>query len=108
MSSTPTGLLFRESDELRDSAGDWRGINDGRYTVGALDHGRVQARFRYEVFRSMVEELSWAIEDALRIWRQEPSLYARMLAAGVYHINQTFSWLRAAQEYGRYVDADDL
>jgi len=51
----------------------------------------------------MARELRIAIEDGIRLYRQAPELYYRMLAEGIAHIQRTFSWQRAGQEYARKV-----
>jgi hypothetical protein len=51
----------------------------------------------------MADELRIAVEDGIRVYRQQPALYYRMLAEGVAHIQRTFSWHRAGQEYARKV-----
>jgi hypothetical protein len=51
----------------------------------------------------MVRELRIAIEDGIHVYTKEPQLYYRMLAEGIAHIQRTFSWQRAGQEYARKV-----
>jgi glycogen synthase len=99
----PTGLLFREADDLPSAPSDWIGINAAAYSTGDQHPDRVEERGRFALFQSMVHELRAALEDAARIAQHQPHLYFRMLAAGIAHIQQSFSWDRAAQEYVRQV-----
>jgi len=101
-SALPTGLLFREVDGMLSEASDWSHINAGAYERGSNGLDRVQERSRYPLFRSMAFELKLAIEDGVRITKQ-PGLYYQMLTQGIAHIQQTFSWERAANEYLRHM-----
>lgn len=102
MSAAPTGLLFRERDQLPGEAADWAAINAAAYTTRpGID--RVTERMQYGVFRSLAHELRVAIGDASSVALQNPALYGRMLCDGVKHVRQSFSWPRAANEYARYV-----
>jgi glycogen synthase len=106
LSTQPTGILFREKDEIPSASRDWGGINSAQYSVGGVSHGvpsRLEQRQDYMVFSEMAKELRIAIEDGVRIYRHDSVLYYRMLVAGITHIGQTFSWQRAGQEYGRKV-----
>jgi glycogen synthase len=102
-SAHPTGILFRESDAIASAVTDWTGINSAEYNKQGGSPTRVEQRQQYPVFRAMVDELRLAIEDGIRVYTQEPGLYYRMLSEGVAHIQRTFSWHRAAQEYVRHV-----
>lgn len=101
LSAHPTGILFREKDGLASASSDWRAINEARYDRTGGVPSRVEARRGYQVFQEMANELRIAIEDGIRVYRQDRELYYRMLAEGVLHIQRTFSWERAAQEYAR-------
>jgi glycogen synthase len=101
LSAPPTGILFRERDDIPTATKDWKAINDAAYQ--GKSQTRVAERQQYPVFQAMADELRIAIEDGMRVYTQEPELYYSMLAAGVAHIQQTFSWQRAAQEYVRYL-----
>ncbi len=101
-SAQPTGLLFRERDGIASESADWQAINAAGYAVGGDGPDRVGERSRYALFQSMAEELRVALTDAVRLYRQS-HIYYRMLTAGVFHIQQNFSWDRAAQEYVRHV-----
>jgi glycogen synthase len=101
MSAHPTGILFRENDGFAGAPADWAAINRAKYsTTGG---SRVAERRMFTVFQAMANELRVAIEDGIRIYAQHPSLYYRMLAEGVAHIQRTFSWYRAGQEYARKI-----
>ena len=97
----PTGFLFHEHDGLATEVADWQGINATGYLDPALELNRVADRLRFPLFESMVSELTVALEDAIGLAAQ-PDEYARCLVAGIRHIEQNFSWDRAAQQYLRY------
>jgi len=101
LSSSPTGLLFREKDDIESVAADWQGLNDARYEVGNSSNNRVQERMQYSLFNEMANELYLAIQDGARIYQESPEIYYRMLKDGMVHIQNSFSWERAAQEYVR-------
>jgi glycosyltransferase involved in cell wall biosynthesis len=103
LSAHPTGLLFRERDDIETAASDWAAINDAGYNTSDAMVGRLEARRDYPLFQAMAKELAVAIEDGIRLYTEQPNLYYRMLATGVDYIQQTFSWNRAAQEYLRYL-----
>jgi len=95
----PTGLLFRERDDLGTGVNDWRGINAAPYTPGA----RVQQRYVYPTFSAMVHELYLGLRDAASLYYERPVLYERMIQEGILYIQNALSWERAAQEYLRYI-----
>lgn len=103
-SAFPTGLLFRERDRLPTEPADWRGINSGLHTAGAPGEDRVEHRLRYPLFRSMADELTRALHDAVRLCATQPALYDAMLTSGIGHIARSFSWDRAACEYVRHLE----
>lgn len=103
MSAPPTGILFREKDELASAAADWRGINEAAYNKAGGLPSRVQQRRQFPLFQAMADELRVAIEDGIRVFTVEPALYHRMLADGVAHLQRSFSWQRAGQEYARKI-----
>lgn len=98
ISARPTGILFRELDQT-DASIDWEQINAAAYR--ASGRGRLEQRETIPVFRAMANEMRIAIEEAVRIYREDPHLYYDMLTEGISHIQRTFSWRRAAQEYAR-------
>jgi glycosyltransferase involved in cell wall biosynthesis len=104
-SSFPTGILYRERDNLATAAHDWRAFNAARYDATGEGHpDRVSERSAYPLYRSMVEELGLALADGSRLVREQPELYHRMLVEGVGYIERTFSWERAAADYVRNME----
>jgi glycogen synthase len=105
LSAEPTGILFREADDIPSAVDDWKAINATGYLRRHSELStRLAERRRYPLFRAMVDQLALAIADGLRIYRDDPGLYARMLARGIDHVRQTFSWQRAAAEYARQLE----
>jgi glycogen synthase len=102
-SAAPTGLLFRERDGLPTEVSDWAALNAGHYSTGDGVPDRSQARGHLALYRSMTRELRVALFDASRLVTRDPDLYDRMLVGGVLHIQQSFSWERAAERYCRVV-----
>lgn len=102
-SAHPTGLLYRERDDIQSAVDDWRGINAAEYDRWGGRPNRVQQRAQFAVFRSMADELLVSIKEGTRIYQEEPELYYRMLTQGIAHIQRSFSWERAAGEYARYL-----
>jgi glycogen synthase len=103
LASQPTGILFRERDEIVSAWRDWGGINDAQYDKAGGAPSRVEQRRNYAVFLEMANEMRIAIEDGIRIYRNDSELYYRMLISGIGHIQRTFSWQRAGQEYARKI-----
>jgi glycogen synthase len=105
LSAEPSGILFREADDIPSAVDDWKAINATGYLRkdGELSN-RLAERRRYPLFRAMADQLALAIADGLRIYRDDPDLYSRMLARGIDHVRQTFSWQRAAAEYARQLE----
>lgn len=101
MSARPTGILFREPDDLDSTLEGWTRINDAGYKAEGCS--RVEERRRYPLFRAITRELRVSIEDGVRVYLEQPALYCQMLAEGVGYIQRTFSWPRAAQEYARHL-----
>lgn len=96
-SSHPTGILYRESDDLPTAHDDWKAINEAAY----LPHGdRLQQRQHQPLFRAMVRELRMAIADGVHVCQDE-KLYYAMIAEGVGYLRRTFSWDRNAEELVR-------
>jgi glycogen synthase len=97
--ATPTGILFRERDNIESAVDDWRGINAAEYDIKGRGLDRVEQRKRYPLFQSMARELMLSIVDGVQVYRDTPELYYRMLTEGINYIRCSFSWERAAQEY---------
>ncbi len=91
-SGHPTGILYREPDNISSDLTGWRLLND---VENNPDQWRSSA-----LCRSMISELALALDDAERV-AAIPSLYADMAVAGALHIQNTFSWQRNKAEYDR-------
>jgi hypothetical protein len=101
-SAQPTGILYRERDDLESAVRDWRGINAAAYDKQGGYPDRVEQREHdFALFRSMANELRISIVDAARLYREKPELYYQMLTEGIAYIQRSFSWEQAAQEYVR-------
>jgi glycogen synthase len=103
ISARPTGLLYRERDDLTSAAVDWLAINSADYDKEGKNPDRVDQRSGLPLFRSMAGELRLALEDGVRVYRQQPDLYYEMLTEGIIYIQNTFSWERTAQIYLRQI-----
>ena len=101
-SAAPTGILFREEDGIPTARADWDAINAAGYDPAGGAPSRVQERRAYPLFDEMARQLRLAIEDGIRVYR-DPALYYRMLAAGVEHVQATFSWELAGRAYAAKV-----
>jgi len=101
-STNPSGILYREKDDVPTAVADWAAINKGRYAE--IDPtGRLRERSTYPLFHSMAMELELAISEGVSIYNTKSDLYYRMLCAGIRHVEQSFSWDRAARDYVRYL-----
>ena len=98
-SAQPTGILYREKDDIPSAVKDWERINAAGYYVDGENLDRLEERERYPLFRLMSEELLLSIQEAVQIYRNKPDLYYKMLTAGIVYIQNNFSWERAASEY---------
>lgn len=99
----PTGILFREPDGIPTARADWTLINGAGYSKDGGSPSRVEQRLSTRLFRATVAEMRIAIEEGVRIMKFEPAAYSQMLTAGVMHIQRSFSWKKAAEEYGRQI-----
>ncbi len=95
----PTGILFREEDDIDSRTADWHKINGARYQTGGEHPNRIELRSSCSLFRSMAEALETAINDGVDVFHNQPELYCQMLLDGVEHIKTKFTWQKAAQEY---------
>lgn len=102
-SAAPTGILFRERDDIPSAIPDWLAVNAAEYDTSGNSPDRVQQRASLALFRAMARELRLSIEDGVRIYEDPGNLYYEMLTQGIRHIERTFSWERAAQAYLRYI-----
>ncbi len=103
-SASPTGILYREPDDLPHALEDWRAIHEDSCGDGNRSRGRLERRRGLRLFRAMAEELRIAFLDGIRLFAQTPGLYCAMLAEGIQHIRRSFSWERAAREYLRRIE----
>ncbi|HEY1066092.1 MAG TPA: hypothetical protein VGE52_08275, partial [Pirellulales bacterium] len=97
--ASPTGFLFREPDGMPSAVRDWQGICAGAYNKTGGEPNRVWERSRFALFMGMGQALQQALHDAASLYRDDRDAYYKMLAAGVAHINATFSWESAAKHY---------
>lgn len=96
-SSTPTGILYREPDNISTDAAQWRCLNNAnndpaRWHDSALYH-------------AMTKELTLALLDAEHLTTM-PHLYADLAIAGALHIQRRFSWYKNKAAYDRLIDSD--
>ena len=100
---------FSGGGSIQSSEGDWQGINSVAYKLGGSPN-RLQERRGiagnpdlpgYQLFRAISDELRLGLNDAVRLFTQNPDLYYRMVTDGIDYIQRTFSWERAAGEYLR-------
>jgi glycogen synthase len=103
-SAHPTGLLYREHDELPSAIDDWNTINIAGYEAERGRPDRVEQREGLPLFMAMSAELLLAFRDAVEIFHKNRSLYWRMLVEGIDFIQNNFSWEQAAQAYVRYLN----
>jgi len=102
-SAHPTGILYRERDGLPSVLEDWRALNAAEYDREGGKPDRIEQRRANPLFRAMAEELRIGVADGIRICRERPGLYYKMLSEGITRIQGSFSWEKAAQEYVRYL-----
>ncbi len=96
--AAPTGFLFREPElPPSDILSGWQNIVACAY---APYGNRIQERIKYRLYATMVQEASWAMLDAIHVYRNAPGDYAAMIAAG-FEMLKRFSWDRAARAYQR-------
>lgn len=103
-SAAPTGILYREPDDLPNVLEDWRAIHEDSCGVGQRIGGRLERRKGLRLFRAMAEELRIAFFDGIRLFAEVPSLYCAMLVEGIQHIRRCLSWERTAREYLRRIE----
>ncbi len=94
----PTGILYREKDDIPSAEDDSKGINSGDYEIGK----RTEQREQYRLFRLMAEALMQAIADGVEVHENREDLYYRMMVEGIAYVQSNFSWKRSAQEYMRH------
>jgi glycogen synthase len=99
----PTGLLYRERDEIPSAITDWRTINAAGYRVGGSPD-RVEQRKTIPLFQAMERELTLCISDAVNLYQNYPELYYQLLTNGISYIRNSLSWERTAQAYLRQIE----
>jgi len=102
-SSPPTGILFREADDISARVIDWKRINTASYLTDGRGRDRLQDRENLPLFQSMSEELCIGIADAVRLSTENPQLYFSMIIAGALHVQRSFSWVQNANQYARFM-----
>ena len=103
LSARPTGLLYREPDGIPGASEDWQEINAAEYELGGRKPGRAEARRSLALVQAMVAELTFALDDAVNLYRNDRSLYFNMLLDGIRYLQSNFSWDRAARSYARHI-----
>ncbi len=97
--SEPTGFLYREPS-VPNVADDWQKIVECDY---GADGDRIEERRGAPLFEAMVQRATWAIQDAIELYRSDQTAYARMIYHG-YQMLDNFGWDRAIAEYRRLYD----
>jgi glycogen synthase len=102
-----TGLLYREPDDHPEVVRDWKAFNDAAY-LSAPGQDRLAERRNYRLFADMAAALERALLDAVEIYHRPTDAaggdpYCAMLAAGIAHIQRSFSWDWAAAEYNSFL-----
>jgi len=100
----PTGILFRESDELATAETDWQAVNAAQYDPAGNQPDRVTQRERLPLFAAMSGHLRDAMRDGARIFESEPERYCAMIVKGIENIQMRFAWQTAARAYLRVGD----
>ena len=102
-SAQPTGILYREPDDMQSVVDDWIGLNAAGYNRNGGHPDRVEERAGYALFRAMSDELQLSIANAVRIYTERPETYYRMLTEGIDSVQRGFSWERSAREYSSHI-----
>ncbi len=97
--SPPTGLLFRERDDIPNALEDWRKINAADYKTSSEKSNRLQQRRKIITIQSMANELKACLQDATQIYLTRQDLYYEMLINGISYITLNFSWEHTARIY---------
>jgi glycosyltransferase involved in cell wall biosynthesis len=105
VSAAPTGLLYREPDDIPDAVGDWRAFNAAAY-LARPGRDRLAERRSNGLFTEMARALERALADAVEVYRRPVDSsgvqpYVAMLVEGIAHIRRNFTWERTAAEYNR-------
>jgi glycogen synthase len=100
----PTGILFREKDDLPSALQDWQAINTTTSPHLDTKFDRLKERASIPLFQEMVRELRLSLFDGVQLYQEQRDLYFWMLVEGIGYLRNTFSWKRTASEYVRYMD----
>jgi glycogen synthase len=92
-----TGILYRpqEVGTAEQQGRQWRAV---------LDSPDPASRMHFPLYVSLVQGLTAALTEAVRIFQNDTQLYGQMLAR-LYPQAMQFNWDRAAAEYGQIYDA---
>lgn len=101
--SSPTGLLFREQDDIPNALEDWRKINAADYEISSNKSNRLQQRRKLRTIQNMANELKSCLEDATQLYLSKQDLYYEMLINGISYITENFSWEHTARVYHKYI-----
>jgi glycosyltransferase involved in cell wall biosynthesis len=101
--SPPTGLLFRERDDLPNTLQDWRKINAADYKISSQKSNRLKQRRRLITIQSMADELQSCLVDATQIYLTRQDLYYEMLINGIAYITSNFTWEHTARVYNKII-----
>lgn len=102
----PTGLLCREPDD-ESAAEAWRELNAIEDDRADPTYDRAHARRTLPLINAMARALATAFDDAVTVYRNQPTLYYEMVREGMAHVERTFSWERSSREYLKAADALD-
>ena len=102
----PTGLLCREPDD-ESGVDAWRELVDVEDDVADPAYDRAHARRALPLLDAMARALAVALDDAVGVYRNQPTLYYEMVREGLAHVERTFSWERSSREYLRAAGALD-
>jgi glycogen synthase len=97
-SAQPTGILYREKENIPSTIENWRLINTTEYR-NKRKSNRLKQRQMLPLFGSMADGLLLSIKDGARIYQEERDLYYKMLMQGIDHIQRSFSWEQATSKY---------
>jgi glycogen synthase len=98
----PTGILFREKEDIQSTLADLRSIAQADYQLDGQGQDRIQHRSTLRLFTEISRELYISIVDGVSIYQSDPYLYYQLLTNGINYLQNTFSWQRTAQTYLRY------
>ena len=102
-----TGLLYREPGDIPDVVRGWQAFNAAGY-LSRPDRDRLAERRAHRLFLEMAGALERTLADAIEIYHRPADAsgrppYFALLVEGIAHIQQNFSWERAAAQYCRHL-----